>query len=442
MMKRLRRHLLLLSTAALAACGGPAVSVATHSTTAGPGAGDSDNTAVHRAHLWVSDGQPPNSSVMLLDTITGKALASYPYGVAARDWSRMYAVTAEGSRTTIRVIDPTSGRAIAAATTETGFTLPSSGPGQRPAGLSPNGRHLVLATALAGAPNPAAISHFLVYDTENLDHAPLRVSLTGWFTFDGINDDGRNLYLLEGLNPLTTGGYHVRRYDLAGGALDPTIIVDKRTGEQSISGAAIDSVSSPDGAWQFTVYVLGQSSPFVHALNLNDRFAFCIDLPSSAHDQILDLLWGVVASHDGRSVYAVNGAHGSVVEMATDNPYQTRQATFPVPTPTSAAAWTPWAPVTVEAKRLVEGAAVITPDDHTLYSIGDTGVFVIDSASLKLVRSLLPSQPLSSLRISGDGQWLYATSVGGAVLQVDARTGRWARIATVGAPVSVLRASS
>lgn len=442
-MKTLHRQVLLLSTAMLAACGGPAVSIATHSATSGPRAGDAGNAAVHPAHLWLQNGQSPDGSVTLLDATTGKTLASYPNGVASRDWSRMYVVTAQASQNLLKVVDPATGRDITVTTTDPGFALPTSGGGQRPAGLSPSGGHLVLAGASPSTPSPSTTSRFLVYDSNHLDRAPQRIALGGSFLFDGINDDGRNLYLLEDLSTPTTGGaYHVRRYDLIAGALDPTIIVDKRTGEKSISGTAIDSVNSRDGAWQFTVYGFGQMSPspFVHALNLNDAIAFCIDLPSAPRDQVLDLLWGVAASHDGRFVYAVNSAHGSVVEMAADSPYQTRQATFPVPTPTSAAAWTPWTPVTVQAKRQVDGAAAISFDDHTLYSIGDAGVFVVDAARLRLTGSLLSKQALSSLILSGDGQRLYATSVDGAVLQVDVSTGRWASVTAGGAAVSVLRA--
>jgi len=441
-MKKLPRHLLLLGTAVLVACGGPALSIATHSSTPNQGAG---TAAVVPAHLLVRQGQSPDTSLLLLDTTSVKTLASYPDGVATRDWSRLYAVTSHGPQNLLKVIDPGTARTISVTTTERGFALPTFGPSQRPVGLSPNGRQLVLAGLPSGTQYSPDSNRFLVYDTTHLDRPPLRVNLPGSFLFDGISDDARSLYLLEDLSSPSTGSaYNVRRYDLTMGALDPAIIVDKRTGEQSISGTAIDSVMSRGGAWQYTVYAFGGMAPFVHALNLNDATAFCIDLPKGPLDGELDLLWSVVASHDGRFIYAVNTATGSVVVMPTNSPWQTRRAALAVPqAPTAAAAWTPWAPVAVEAKHLVDGAAVISPDDRILYSIGDTGMFLVDTASLKLIGSLLPTRPLNSITITTGGERLYATSLDNAanpLVQVDVDSGRWAAIAGATGPLSVLRA--
>ncbi|MGH7721808.1 MAG: YncE family protein [Candidatus Dormibacteria bacterium] len=440
-MKKLRRHLLLLLTAALVACGGPAVSIAAHRSTPTPGAA---TAAIAPAHLLVRQGQPPARSIQLLDTGSGRVRASYPDGVATGDWSRLFVVTAAGSHNRLEEIDLSTGHTISTTATEPGFALPRTGPAGKPAGLSPNGSHLVLA-GVATAQDPPATNRFLVYDTGHLDRGAVHVTLSGSFLFDGINNDGTGLYLLEDLSSPTRGGeYHVRRYDLTAGALDPASIVDKSSGEQSITGSAIDSVTSRDGAWQYTVYAFGGKPPFVHALNLDHATAFCVDLPAAPLDEGLDLLWSVVASHSGRFIYAVNAGNGAVVEMAADSPWQVRQALLPVPTPTSAAAWIPWAPLTVEAKRLVEGAAVISPDDRTLYSIGDTAIYRVDTARLQLEGSLLAGQALNSLAISPDGRRLYATSVDSPtpLLQVDVQSGRWASIGGPRGPVSVLRALS
>jgi hypothetical protein len=441
-MKNVRRCSLLFVAAGVAACGGSAVSIATSTISSGrPGL--TGTAAVVPAHLWIGRGQPPGSSISVLDTKTRASVASLPDGVPTRDWSHLYAVTGSGAATVLEEVDTTTGKTVDSAATDAGFALPSLGPSARPLGLSPNSVHLVLEATPPGAAQRQAISRFLIYDTTHLRRAPLRASLPGNFTYDGISNDGRNLYLLEDLGLQTAGGgYHVRRYDVTAGALDPAIIVDKRTGETSLSGAPTDSVTSLDGSWQFTVYAFGAQSPFVHALNLNDAISFCIDLPKAPLDESMDLLWGLARSHDGRFVYAVNTGNGAVFQMPTANPWQTRQASLAVPTPTEAASWLPSSPVSADAKRVAYGAAVISSDDRTLYSIGDRGVFVIDTASLTLTGSLIKTQPLTSLVMSADGSRLYAVSVDSVtpLLQVDVRNGAWAPIAGVHDAVSVLRA--
>ena len=192
----------------------------------------------------------------------------------------------------------------------------------------------------------------------------------------------------------------MRRYDLVAQTLDPQVIADKRTGERTMSGDPTDSVTSHDGAWQFTVYAFGATSPFVHVLNLNDSTSFCVDLPAAPRDGALDLLWGLAASPDGRFVYAANAANVAVVEMPVDAAYQIRSGSLAVPTPASAAAWTLWGPITAEAKRIAYGAGAISPDDRTLYSLGELGVSVIDTATLSVRRSLAATEPVISLTLS------------------------------------------
>jgi DNA-binding beta-propeller fold protein YncE len=442
-MKRLRRHSLLLVTALLvAACGVPALTIATR-----PSPQSAAGTApIEPARLWVQQGSESGlSSIVVLDTTRRQPSATLPTGVITRDWTRLYTVGQTIAGPALTVIDTATSARLDTTTVPPGFDLPAFGPSQRPTGLSPSGHFLVLVGGISAGNAQATKSSFLVYDTAALTHAPLRVDLAESFSFDGISSDGHNLFLLEDLGQPTTGaGYHIRRYDLVAHALDPRVIADKRTGERIMSGAPTDSVTSHDGAWQFTVYAFGASSPFVHVLNLNDSTSFCIDLPRAPRDQTLDLLWGLAASHDGRFVYAVNAANGAVIEMPVDAAYQTRSGSLPVPTPASAAAWTPWSPITAEAKRIAYGAAAISPDDRTLYSLGDLGVSAIDTRTLTVRRSLVTSAHLISLTLSPDGRWLYAATADSTapLLQVDTENGGWTSIAGSNQPLDVLHSAT
>jgi DNA-binding beta-propeller fold protein YncE len=381
------------------------------------------------------------SSIVVLDTTRRQPSATLPTGVITRDWTRLYTVGQTIAGPALTAIDMATSTRLDTATVPPGFDLPAFGPSQRPTGLSPSGRFLVLVGGISAGNAQATRSSFLVYDTAALKQAPVRVDLAGSFSFDGISNDGHNLFLLEELGQATTSaGYHVRRYDLVARTLDPRVIADKRTGERTMSGTPTDSVTSHDGAWQFTVYAFGAASPFVHVLNLNDSTSFCIDLPAAPRDAAFDLLWGLAASHDGRFVYAVNAANGAVIEMPVDAAYQTRSGSLPVPTPVSAAAWTPWSPITAESKRITYGAAAISPDDRTLYSLGDLGVSAIDTRTLTVRRSLVTTTHLISLTLSPDGRWLYAATADSTapLLQVDTEGGGWTSIPGSNQPLEVL----
>jgi hypothetical protein len=440
-MSQLRRHALLLSTAGLVACGGPAIGVAT---SVSPTSGGVSGT-VQPARLWVQQGsESALGTIAVLNTAAHSPATTLPPGVFDRAWDRLYSVGRASAGMSLSTIDPTTGRTVDSTTVPSGFGLPDFGPSQRLTGLSPNGAFLVLARGVQTADIQLAKSSFLVYDTAAITQAPRRVELAGSFHFDGLSNDGHNLFLLEDLGLSTAGGgYHVRRYDLVAGALDPQVIADKRTGERTMSGSPTDQVTSHDGAWQFTVYAFGASSPFVHVLDLNDSVSFCIDLPNAPTDQALDLLWGLAASHDGRFVYAVNAANGAVVEMPVDAAFQTRSGSLPVPS-AAPAAWAPWAPLSVSAKRITYGAATISLDDRTLYSLGDTGVAIIDVATFHLRGTLLDTTPLISLTLSPDGEHLYAApaDTGRPLLQIDTRNGSWTSIVGTIQPLAVLHAGT
>src|SRR5205814_245396 len=105
-------------------------------------------------------------------------------------------------------------------------------------------------------------------------------------------------------------------YDLRRGALDPGVIVDKTRGETVMQGIRLDAVPSASGEWLFSLYIDGNNHPFVHALNLAQGWALCLDLPTGPHDFEPQLLWSlatwpvssIALSPDGARLYADRGA--------------------------------------------------------------------------------------------------------------------------------------
>lgn len=192
-----------------------------------------------------------------------------------------------------------------------------------PAGLSGDGRTLVLQRGYGGGQKPT--SAFAVVDAKalRLDRV---VRLHGVFGFDGLSPNGRRLYLVEYPSPLRDPGHYlVRAYDLQAGRLAPKPIVDPSDDEQ-MRGLPVMRATSPSGRWAYTLYtgVAQGKPPFVHALDLGRGRAKCIDLPRTIGAAYNDRLR---VAPDGRTL-TVWSKHG--VKLAS---VDTR--TFDVSNPTT-----------------------------------------------------------------------------------------------------------
>ena len=143
-------------------------------------------------------------------------------------------------------------------------------------GLAPDGRTLVLSEP----PSYSGLrskSTFLVLSTDTLA-IKSTIVLNGEFGFDAIAPDGRTLYLIQHRSRSDLVSYVVRGYDLRHGRLLRGVIVAK--GENgSMRGYPVSRATSKESAWVYTLYSRGSGTPFIHALNTNQRFAVCIDLP-------------------------------------------------------------------------------------------------------------------------------------------------------------------
>src|SRR5262249_45534670 len=139
---------------------------------------------------------------------------------------------------------------------------------------------------------------------------PKRIDLDGDFSYDALANDGSSLYLTEYSPPGQGSQQRIRRFDLASMTLDPQVVVNK--GEppgSAVGGMRLAAIPSRDGTWLYSLYVGESSGPFIHALNLADRIAVCIDLPKTNKEDLEHgLLWSMAVTPDGSTAYAVNGA--------------------------------------------------------------------------------------------------------------------------------------
>ena len=325
---------LLLLAAAVSGCASSAApSASSPSLTGPPTAGaspalrvpGSPAAAVPPAVLVVA--RPGDDRWQLLDAASGdpyvsNAELSLAIGAPRPGWDRIVSATIEGGATTVRdeIVQPGFGGPELRL--DGRWRLPTVADAAIPGGVSVDQSTIVLVEADA-APDAATSRFAVVQHTVDGKPSPngdagLRlvttVELPGRFAYDTLSGDGRILYVIEHLDAAEGGRYQVRAVDLPSGVLRDAVIVDKTDPDERMAGYPIAQVRRTDGV-VMTLYD-GPEHPFVHALQSDEAWALCIDLPSVPGADRSG--WGLALGPDGRTVYAANGAAGVVVEVDPD----------------------------------------------------------------------------------------------------------------------------
>jgi WD40 repeat protein len=359
----------------------------------------------------VYEAASQHSNVAVIDSRSHASERTLPLGTPSADWKHMYSVGGAMLTDT----DPASGATLHTLRLPGDYRLPPATLSGLPGGLSQNGHWLaVVAFDMAG--NIPSATHFLVIDTTYAG-SPRRVDLWGYYNFDAISNDGKRLYLIEFVS---STNYRVRMYDVDLGLMDPTIVFDKSDGSQAMAGLRLAGVASPDGSWLYSIYVREKQGPFIHALTLDAPIAFCIDLPGAGYgsDGGGDAFhWSLALSPDGTRLYAANAATGTVTAINTTTnfspPTVNRTVHIDMSGPTSSALVQ-----NVQAKEIGANGAVLSPDGHTLVTIGVKGINWIDTTTLKLRSRALADWTVWSLALSPDGTRLYALSDSGKIAEL------------------------
>jgi hypothetical protein len=189
-----------------------------------------------------------------------------------------YVAIEGGNQSVVARISPTQ-RIVAVRFLPGRFTIPAVANDGSSAGLSGDGKTLVLIRPRVSFPR--AQTSFLILDPSSF-RVHREVTLRGDFSFDAISADGSTLYFIQYTSATDPTHYAVRAFDVASGTLDPEAIVDKTEPDEDMRGNPITRVTSPNGRWAYTLYDGGGGKPFVHALDTVGRQAHCIDLDALA----------------------------------------------------------------------------------------------------------------------------------------------------------------
>jgi hypothetical protein len=181
-----------------------------------------------------------------------------------------------------------------------------------PAGLSRDGRTLVVQNVTSGSP-----SRFLVIDTRTMRQRS-QFTLKGNYSFDALSPDASKLYLIQRVDANNYSRYIVRAYDLNASMLLPGRIADRAQKSWVMQGYAATRTASPGGRWVYTLYTdSGGGTPFIHALDTVKGVAHCIGIPWASADQ--NGLYNVVLTLHGKrlAVHWRSGRHWLNVDTAS-----------------------------------------------------------------------------------------------------------------------------
>lgn len=226
-----------------------------------------------------------------------------PSGVTGPADDVRYVALRAGPSTLVARVGQDGGRVLGTRLLPGRFTIPAVALDGSAAGLSADGRTLVLIRPRASFPRRQTA--LAVLGTARL-RLRETITLAGDFSFDALSPDGSLLYLVQYVDRRDATRYVVRGYDLERGQLLPEPVVDPKVFGKVMRGYPVTRAVSPDGRWAYTLYDGGGGHPFVHALDTAEGTAACIAVEALAgRADLLDVRLAV--ADGGREVRIVAG---------------------------------------------------------------------------------------------------------------------------------------
>jgi hypothetical protein len=235
---------------------------------------------------------------------------------------------------------------------------------------------------------------------------PETYRLDGNLEPEAFSNDGEDLFVIQYLPPTRPSLYRVASLELEDGDVYPVIGRFKSSWARRMPGTRLEQVLGPDGRQLYTLYSsqpaayaqgydesqAGADGPvaFVHILNLEGHWAFCLPLPK--------VLWdapageqAMAASVDGTRLFVVDPSRDTVTVVGAMNTKVLNTGTVDFATDDTAHA-----------------AAAVSPDGVTLYVGTGEGVVALNTATLKVLYRWPTASPVTALATSVDGASVYA----------------------------------
>ena len=331
-----------------------------------------------------------------LGVLRGTDRQTIPHAVATADGRLVYASALDGADTAFWRIDAATGA------TSDRVRLPGR---WVPQTVSTNGTTVALTgeevSVTKERPDGRDATPVLIADAGGVRQ---RLALPGNFVPEAFTSDLAGLFVLEWLPPKAPDRYRVRVVDLATGKPGPLVTRDKGPippgAEEEMRGDGRQAVLAPNRTVLYTLYthqpdhqhtrdrISGRPGSdvhaFVHTLNLEQGWAYCIDLPHPFGEGPADG-HAMAITPDGTRLLVVDITSGLVADISTEE--LTVRATAKIASGT--------------------GPAYAVADRDRLYVGAGATVWASDLASLGGGIARPVHDPVTGLVLSPDGDRLY-----------------------------------
>jgi hypothetical protein len=354
-------------------------------------------------------GNGQTSLISVIDIRTGAVVRAVPDGVVSADRSTIFTTDLGdgGRQTRIHVIDLASGQETRAFTIDGGYSeLGSFGGGDT--GLSADGRWLVLWHGQIKVDDQWVTDFAVVNTASGAVAGRVQLKSAATYAFVAVAPDGASLFLNEQGETAT----RLRVWDFASSMFLPDSVIGSWDGRQA--GFATAAVATRDGKTLAWLETGTSSGPAVRLLDLASKRVTTIMLPQDQRSDDFEkaLLWSLVLSRDGSTLYAVDPALGAIDELdirAGRIDRANRVNVTRVPDDVVTSLLRSLFPV-ADAKRYLRGGALLSADGRTLYAAGTKGIAVIDVPTLGSRTTWATDTSFDSFFLSPDGARLYGIS--------------------------------
>lgn len=343
--------------------------------------------------VWLARNVGAARETIAFDVTTQRARFILPNGLRSADGSAYWAAFQAGGMTALHSFDVANGSIRASFGLDGVWELGA---------ISATGKWLVLKRAASEIEKAewtkanAWKTTIAVVDAETRK-TTRTLTLDGNFDVDALNTQGSALYLIQHLPALKPDHYQVRKYDVALGQLQDAALVDKRNINEVMAGYARDAVASPNGEWLFTLYVgMHHAHAFIHALNLREGYAWCIDLPSSEGDAATLEHYALALAPDGHTIYASNAVLGALAIADVANIGEPRVVRF--------------APFAKKSDAPIRDA-IVTSDGKRVFFSDANVVWQYDTATTRAQELKRGTMPILDLAMNADNSELFFANV-------------------------------
>ena len=274
-----------------------------------------------------------------LGVLRGADRQTVPRAVATVDGRLIHASASVGADTALWRVDAASG------TASDRVSLPGH---WVPQTVSTDGSTVALTTEQVSVtkerPDGRADTPVLIADAGGVRR---QLRLPGNVVPEAFTSDRTGLFVLEWLPPNAPDRYRVRLVDLATGTVGPLLTRLKEPipagAEEEMRGDGRQAVLAPNRSVLYTLYthqpdhqhtrdrISGRPGSdvhaFVHTLHLQERWAYCIDLPHPFGEGPAEG-HAMAITPDGRRLFVVDVASGALAEIDTEELTVRSTATF------------------------------------------------------------------------------------------------------------------